>query len=70
MATKEKRATATKPVSRAHGRLKSNGLGPIQSKARREQIEALIERTTKDKGLSPEVAATLRDDAWGKRPDS
>jgi hypothetical protein len=21
----------------------------------------------KDKGLSPEVAATLRDDAWGKR---
>lgn len=70
MATKEKRTTATKPVSRARGRLKSNGPGPIRSKARREQVEALIERTTKDKGLSPEVAATLRDDAWGKRPDS
>jgi hypothetical protein len=34
------------------------------------QIEHLIQRTTKDKGLSPEVAATLHDDAWGKRPDS
>jgi hypothetical protein len=44
--------------------------GRIRSKARREKIEALIERTMKDKGLSPEVAATLRDDAWGKRPDS
>lgn len=45
-------------------------VGPIKSKARREQIERLIERTTKDKGLSPEVAAALHDDAWGKRPDS
>lgn len=47
-----------------------NGVGPIRSKARRVQIERLIQRTTKDKGLSPEVVATLHDDAWGKRPDS
>lgn len=44
-----------------------NRIGPIRNKARREKIEALIERTTKDQGLSPEVSATLRDDAWGKR---
>jgi hypothetical protein len=47
-----------------------NGVAPIRSKARRAQIERLIQRTTKDKGLSPEVAATLHDDAWGKRPAS
>lgn len=58
------------PAARAHGRSSSNGIGPIRSKARREKIEALIELTTKDKGLSPEVEAYLKDDAWGKRPDS
>lgn len=53
-----RRASADRPV------------GPIKSKARREQIERLIERTTKDKGLSPEVVASLHDDAWGKPPSS
>jgi hypothetical protein len=65
--TTTKRATAAKPASRASGRSASNGIGPIKSKARREAIEALIERTTKDQGLSPEVKARLKDDAWGKR---
>jgi hypothetical protein len=67
MATKTKRTTTSKPASRAKSRSVSNGIPPIRGKARREAIEALIERTTKDQGLSPEVAATLRDDAWGKR---
>jgi hypothetical protein len=76
MATKIKRTTtAAKPASRSNGRSASNGTGystatspgRIRSKARREKIEALIERTTKDKGLSPEVEAYLKDDAWGKR---
>jgi hypothetical protein len=67
MATKTKRTTTSKSTSRAKGRSVSNGIPPIRGKARREAIEALIERTTKDQGLSPEVAATLRDDAWGKR---
>jgi hypothetical protein len=44
-----------------------NRIGSIRNKGRREQIEALIERTSKDQGLSPEVSATLRDDAWGRR---
>ena len=66
MATK-KRTTTSKPASWAKSRSASNGIGPIKSKARREAIEALIERTSKDMGLSPEVKARLRDDAWGKR---
>lgn len=70
MATTKKRTSIAKPASRANGRSASNGIGPIRSKARREKIEALIERTTKDQGLSPEVKAALKDDAWGKRPDS
>jgi hypothetical protein len=40
-----------------------NGIGPIKSKARREAIEALIERTTKGPGPTPEVEARLKDDA-------
>ena len=68
MATAKKRATASNPASRGKGRAASNGIGPIKSKARREAIEALIERTTKDQGLSPELKARLKDDAWGKRP--
>jgi len=65
-ATKKPKAAA-KSVSRANGRSASNGVAPIRGKARREAIEALRERTSKDQGLSPEVAATLKDDAWGKR---
>jgi hypothetical protein len=64
---KAKAKVAAKPVSRASGRSASNGIAPIRGKARREAIEALIEYTSKDLGLSPEVSATLRDDAWGKR---
>jgi hypothetical protein len=72
-------ATAAKPVTRAKARsapnsnAASNGYstatkpGRIRSKARREAIEALIERTTKDQGLSPELKARLKDDGWGKR---
>ncbi len=80
MATTKKRTTAAaKPVSGPDGRTAANGgvasngystatrPGRIRSKARREAIEALIERTTKDKGLSPEVEEALKDDAWGKR---
>jgi hypothetical protein len=67
MATTKKPKGSAKPASRANGRSASNGIGPIRSKARREAIEALIERTTKPKGLSPEVEAALKDDAWGKR---
>lgn len=67
MATTKKRTATAKPASRAKGHSASNGIGPIKSKARREAIEALIERTTKDMGLSPEVKARLKDDAWGKR---
>jgi hypothetical protein len=65
--TKKKPAVIAKPVSRANGSSASNGIAPIRGKARREAIEALLERTSKDQGLSPEVAATLKDDAWGKR---
>jgi hypothetical protein len=80
--TKKRTTTAAKPATRAKARPASNGSaasngystatkpGRIRSKARREKIEALIALTTKPKGLSPEVAATLRDDAWGKRPGS
>jgi hypothetical protein len=68
--TTAKRTIAAKPASRANGRSASNGIGPIRSKARREKIEALIELTTKGPDLSPEEEAALKDDAWGKRPDS
>jgi hypothetical protein len=57
-------APRTGPLSRLFPR---HRIGPIRNKARREAIEALIERTSKDRGLSPEVSATLRDDAWGRR---
>jgi hypothetical protein len=70
MATTKKPRVAARPASRVHGRSASSGIVPIRSKVRREKIEALIELTTKDKGLSPEVEAYLKDDAWGKRPDS
>jgi hypothetical protein len=70
MATTKKRTTTAKPASRANGGSTSNGIGPIRSKARREKIEALIERTTKGPELSPEEEAALKDDAWGRRPDS
>jgi hypothetical protein len=70
-----KRTVAAKPTSRVNGRSASNGNGystvtrpgRIRSKARREAIEALIERTTKGPGPTPEVEAALKDDAWGKR---
>jgi len=66
--TTKKPKVADKPASRAHGRSSSNGgIAPIRGKARREAIEALRERTSKDMGLSPEVKARLKDDAWGKR---
>jgi hypothetical protein len=65
--TKKRTTTAAKPVTRAKGRSTSNGIPPIRGKARREAIEALLERSSKPKGLSPEVSASLRDDAWGKR---
>jgi hypothetical protein len=64
VATKKLKATAK---SGSNGRSVSNGIPPIRGKARREAIEALREYTSKPKGLSPEVAATLKDDAWGKR---
>ena|ERR1035441_137640 len=80
MATTKKRTTAAakpvtraKPVTGSNGSAASNGYstatkpGRIRSKARREAIEAFRERTSKPLGLSPEVAATLKDDAWGKR---
>ncbi len=67
MATTKQRTTNAKPASRAEGRSVSNGIAPIRGKARREAIEAFRELTSKPKGLSPEVSATLRDDAWGKR---
>jgi hypothetical protein len=65
MATTNKRKT--KAAFGPNGRSARNGIGPIRSKSRRAQIEALIERTTKDQGFSPEVEAALKDDAWGKR---
>lgn len=71
--TKKRPTTAVKPVSASNGGVASNGYstatrpGRIRSKARREAIEALIERTTKGPGLSPEVEAALKDEAWGKR---
>ncbi|HEY5342209.1 MAG TPA: hypothetical protein VIJ66_00925 [Solirubrobacteraceae bacterium] len=73
MATTKKRTTVAKPASRANGRIPSNGYstatspGRIRSKARREAIEVLIERTTKGPGPTPEMEARLKDDAWGKR---
>ena len=67
MATTKKPKATAKPASRAKGRSASNGIPPIRGKARREAIDALREYTSKPKGLSPEVAATLKDDAWGKR---
>jgi len=67
MATTKKPTTSAKPASSANGRPASNGVPRIRGKARREAIEALREYTSKPKGLSPEVSATLRDDAWGKR---
>jgi hypothetical protein len=67
MATTKKPKATAKPASRDGGRSASNGIAPIRGKARREAIEALLEYTSKPKGLSPEVAATLKDDAWGKR---
>ena len=70
MATTKKPTATVKPASGANGRSASNGIGPIRSKARREKIEALIERTTNGPGPTPEMEAALKDDAWGKRPDS
>jgi hypothetical protein len=70
MATTKKLKSTPRPRSGSQGRPAANGIGPIRSKARREKIEALIERTTKDQGLSPEVKAHLKDDAWGKLPES
>jgi hypothetical protein len=67
MTATKKRTTTAKPASRARGRSVAHGLPPIRGKARREQIEALIERTTHDQGFSPEVEASFKDDAWGKR---
>jgi hypothetical protein len=67
MATTKKRTTTAKPVSGSNGYSTANSPGRIRSKARREKIEALIERTTKDQGFSPEVEASFKDDAWGKR---
>jgi hypothetical protein len=67
VATTKKRTSTAKPASRANGRSASNGIAPIRGKARREAIEALRERTSKPKGLSPELKARLKDDAWGKR---
>jgi hypothetical protein len=64
-------ATTKKPTTNAAARPSGYSTrtspGRIRSKARREKIEALIEYTSKDLELSPEVSATLRDDAWGKR---
>jgi len=66
--TAAKRETAAKPASSANGRPASNGVVPrIRSKAQREAIEAFRKRTSKDLGLSPEVEARFKDDAWGKR---
>ena len=70
MTTTNKPEVTIASASRAHGRSGSNGIRADPVEARREKIEALIELTTKDKGLSPEVEAYLKDDAWGKRPDS
>jgi hypothetical protein len=65
-ATKSKHASKRQSQSRSRGKVAANGVVPIRGK-RRELIEALIERTTKDQGLSPEMKAHLKDDAWGKR---
>jgi hypothetical protein len=67
MATTKKRTTTAKPAPRTNGRSASNGIPPIRGKARREAIEALIERTTKGPGPTSGVEAALKDDAWGKR---
>jgi hypothetical protein len=65
--TKKRTTTAAKSASRSNGRSASNGIPPIRGKARREAIEAFREMTSKDLGLSPELKARLKDDAWGKR---
>jgi hypothetical protein len=65
--TAAKAATTAKPASRANGRSAPNGIPPIRGKARREAIEAFLEMTSKDLGLSPELKERLKDDAWGKR---
>jgi len=67
MSTTKKPKVAAKPASRAKGRAASNGIPRIRGKARREAIEAFREMTSKDLGLSPELKARLKDDAWGKR---
>jgi hypothetical protein len=67
MATNKNGTSIGKPASRAGGRSASNGIAPIRGKARREAIEALIERTTKGPGPTPEMEAAFKDDAWGKR---
>lgn len=67
MATTKKRTTVAKPASGSKRRSAANGIAPIRGKARREAIEALIERTTKGPGMTPEVEALVKDDAWGKR---
>ncbi len=67
VATKKKSTTTVKPGSGANSRSASNGIAPIRGKARREAIEAFREMTSKDMGLSPELKARLKDDAWGKR---
>lgn len=56
----------TKSAFRPSGYSTASSPGRIRSRARREKIEALIERTTKDQGFSPEVEASFKDDAWGK----
>ncbi len=67
VATTKKRSATAKPASGANGRAASNGVASIRGKARREAIEAFRERTSKPLGLSPELKARLKDDAWGKR---
>jgi hypothetical protein len=75
VATAKKPASSAKPRAAATSKARSapratpvtNGIPPIRGKRRRELIEALIERTTKDQGFSPEMEAHFKDDAWGKR---
>ncbi len=67
MPTTKKPTAAAKPASGSNGYSTATRPGRIRSKARREAIEALIERTTKGPGPTPEMEARLKDDAWGKR---
>jgi hypothetical protein len=62
--TTRKAKSASRPT---RGYSTANSPGRIGSRARREKIKALIERTTKDQGFSPEVEASFKDDAWGER---